>query len=207
MADYKILDVESEFVSSILTAVVGLGMPTVRFGISFKSQKNGTRYSLHQRNGASTPAASHRTTQSKDPDHRKPTRRPQMPGSSRWSARNLKQNRRRLKGLRDKARASPLGSHMQHVPAAARSVVRTLLRCNMHDQKERERARRVAGGQTTTPRWRSRSRLRQHCIDGLLRHALYWGGGEVTITPSWLNVRVGSQDRVPNCPAKFNLCK
>jgi hypothetical protein len=124
-----------------------------------------------------------------------------MAGSSRWSARNLKQNRRKLEGLRDKARASPLGSHVQHVPAADLLVVRTRLRRSMHDQKERERGRRVAGGQTTTPGWRSRSRLRQHCIDGLLRYALYWGGGKVTITPSWLNVRV------PNRPAKFNLCK
>ena len=95
---------------------------------------------------------------------------------------------------------------MQQVPAAILLVVRTLLRCNMHEQKERERGRRVAGGQTTTPRWRSRSRLQQLCIDGPLLCNLL-GGGEVTITPSWLNSKAGTQGFNPNCPAKFNLCK
>ena len=93
---------------------------------------------------------------------------------------------------------------MQQVPAAILLVVRTLLRCNMHEQKERERGRRVAGGQTTTPRWRSRSRLQQLCIDGPLLCNLL-GGGEVTITPSWLNSKASIQGFKPNCPAKFNL--
>lgn len=37
--DYKISDVESWVGSSCLTTAVRLGMPTVRFGISFRTQK------------------------------------------------------------------------------------------------------------------------------------------------------------------------
>ena len=75
MADCNVLDIEYWSVSPFLTAVVGLGMPTVRFGISFRTQKtvHGT-HTLHRRND--DPAAHHRTAQSTDPDHRKSTRRP-----------------------------------------------------------------------------------------------------------------------------------
>ena len=97
IGDCETLDVESWFIASSLTTVVRLGMPTVRFGIPFTTPKK-KRRSHHQRDGAwfqpySTPC---RTTQSTDPDRRKPTRRPYIPSNSRWSARNLKQKRHRL---------------------------------------------------------------------------------------------------------------
>jgi hypothetical protein len=93
--------------SSFSTAVVGLGKPTVRFGIPFKTQKK-KRYSHHQRDGAwvqpCRTAPHHAVKRSEPPE---PTRRPYMSSNIRWSARNLKQS---ATNWRDKARASPLRS-------------------------------------------------------------------------------------------------
>jgi hypothetical protein len=95
IADCKTFDVESGFVTSFLTAVVGLGMPTVRFGISSTTSKIGTCIT----NGTaprSNRTAPYRTTQSTDLDHQASTMRPYTPGNSRWSARNLTQKRRKM---------------------------------------------------------------------------------------------------------------
>jgi hypothetical protein len=93
----EILDVESWFLASSLTAVVGLGMPTVRFGIPFTTLKR--RFYITNGTAPGSNPTAHRTaprSRPTDPERRKPTRRPYIPSNSRWSARNLKQKRHKL---------------------------------------------------------------------------------------------------------------
>lgn len=122
---------------------IGSGMPNGRLGIPSTTKTTvltSTEYdaSIQQRRRQLT-----------DSGRRRPTRRPFMPGNSRWSALNLKQKRRKLERQGPSITAW-IPCIMQQVPATEVLLVRTRLRC-MHEQKERER-------RTTTPRWRRSSK-------------------------------------------------
>ena len=103
----EILDVESWFLASSLTAVVGLGMPTVRFGIPFTTLKRrfyitngtapGSNPTAHRTAPRSRPT---RTAGSRQGDPTFPATAGGLLGISNKSATNW----------RDKARASPLRS-------------------------------------------------------------------------------------------------